>query len=115
MGYKYQFVTLAGFHSVNTHMFELARAYREAGMTAYSALQEREFELEAEHGYRAVKHQSFVGAGYFDDLTQVISGGRCSTTAMDGSTEEEQFLEDTPDFVEVEDGARVTPGPKLVD
>jgi isocitrate lyase len=115
MGYKYQFVTLAGFHSVNTHMFELARGYREFGMTAYAALQEREFELEADHGYRAVKHQSFVGAGYFDDLTQVVTGGRSSTTAMDGSTEAEQFLEETPDFVDVEGADPVTRGPRLVD
>jgi isocitrate lyase len=116
MGYKYQFVTLAGFHSVNTGMFELAHAYRDQGMWAYSKLQEREFELEAEHGYRAVKHQSFVGAGYFDDITQVINGGRVSTTAMSGSTEEEQFDEKTPDFVEAEKHHKdVTPPPKLVD
>ena len=116
MGYKYQFVTLAGFHSVNTGMFELAHAYRSQGMRAYSKLQEREFELESEHGYRAVKHQSFVGAGYFDDVTQVINGGRVSTTAMAGSTEEEQFDEKTPDFAEVEEHHKdVTPPPKLVD
>jgi isocitrate lyase len=116
MGYKYQFVTLAGFHSVNTGMFELAHAYRDQGMWAYSKLQEREFELESEHGYRAVKHQSFVGASYFDDITQVINGGRVSTTAMSGSTEEEQFDEKTPDFAEVEKHHKdVTPPPKLVD
>jgi isocitrate lyase len=114
MGYKYQFVTLAGFHSINTGMFELARGYRKHGMTAYALLQNREFELEQEHGYRAVKHQSFVGAGYFDDVTQVITGGRASTTAMSGSTEEEQFQEKTPDFVEVEKHGKVTPPPKLV-
>jgi isocitrate lyase len=102
MGYKYQFVTLAGFHSLNTGMFELARAYRDHEMAAYSKLQQREFELEADLGYRAVKHQSFVGAGYFDEITQVITGGRSSTTALTGSTEEEQFTERTPDFVEVE-------------
>jgi isocitrate lyase len=102
MGYKYQFVTLAGFHSVNTGMFELAHAYRDRGMAAYSKLQEREFELESDHGYRAVKHQSFVGAGYFDDVTTTISGGRSSTTAMAGSTEVEQFKEHTPDFEEAE-------------
>ncbi len=102
MGYKYQFVTLAGFHSVNAAMFELAQGYRETGMVAYAALQDREFELEEQSGYRAVKHQSFVGAGYFDDLTQVITGGRSSTTAMAGSTEQEQFEEGAPDVAEVE-------------
>jgi len=102
MGYKYQFVTLAGFHSLNTGMFELARAYRDDEMAAYSKLQQKEFDLEAEAGYRAVKHQSFVGAGYFDQITQVVTGGQSSTTALSGSTEEEQFTERTPDFVEVE-------------
>lgn len=116
MGYKYQFVTLAGFHSVNAGMFELAHAYRDQGMKAYSKLQDREFDLESEHGYRAVKHQSFVGAGYFDDVTQVINSGRASTTAMSGSTEEEQFDEHTPDFAEAESHhTDVTPPPKLVD
>ncbi|MCL4814390.1 MAG: isocitrate lyase, partial [Vicinamibacteraceae bacterium] len=81
MGYKYQFVTLAGWHAVNLTMFELAHAYREEGMLAYSRLQDREFELERDHGYRAVKHQSFVGAGYFDDVTQVIMGANTSITA----------------------------------
>ncbi len=93
-GYKFQFVTLAGFHSVNTGMFELAHAYKSKGMTAYSALQEQEFTLEHDHGYRAVKHQSFVGAGYFDQITQIITGGKSATTAMHGSTEEEQFTDD---------------------
>jgi isocitrate lyase len=102
MGYKYQFVTLAGWHAVNLTMFELAREYRDEGMLAYSRLQDREFEMEREHGYRAVKHQSFVGAGYFDDVTQVIMGANTSITAMKGSTEEEQFTEATPDFTEVE-------------
>jgi isocitrate lyase len=115
MGYTFQFVTLAGFHSLNTGMFELAHAYRDDGMLAYSRLQEREFELEQEHGYRAVKHQSFVGAGYFDDLTQLITGGTSATTAMKGSTEEEQFREETPDFVDAESHHdKVTPSPKLV-
>ena len=91
MGYKFQFVTLAGFHSLNTGMFELAHAYRDEGMAAYSLLQEREFALEGTHGYRAVKHQSFVGAGYFDDVNRTIMGDATSTTAMDGSTEAEQF------------------------
>jgi len=97
MGYKFQFVTLAGFHSLNTGMFELANAYRDDGMMAYAKLQAYEFELEALHGYRAVKHQSFVGAGYFDRVTEIITGGRSATTAMRGSTEEEQFTEPTPD------------------
>jgi isocitrate lyase len=102
MGYKYQFITLAGFHSLNTVMFELAHAYRDQGMTAYAALQQREFDLEAEHGYRAVKHQSFVGAGYFDQLNQAITAGQTATGALAGSTEEEQFQEKTPDFVDAE-------------
>lgn len=92
MGYKFQFITLAGFHSVNFAMFELARAYKESGMTAYSKLQEQEFAAELE-GYRATKHQSFVGTGYFDAVTQVITGGFSSVTALKGSTEEEQFDE----------------------
>jgi len=102
MGYKYQFVTLAGFHSLNTVMFELAHAYRDDGMTAYSALQQREFELEKDHGFRAVKHQSFVGAGYFDAVNQAVMAGQSSTTAMEGSTETEQFTEKTPDFRDAE-------------
>lgn len=91
MGYKFQFVTLAGFHSLNISMFELANGYRDHGMAAYSALQQREFECEATTGYRATKHQAFVGTGYFDEVAQVISGGNASTTALEGSTEEEQF------------------------
>jgi isocitrate lyase len=91
MGYKFQFVTLAGFHALNLSMFELARAYRESGMTAYSRLQERELENERLAGYRAVKHQSFVGTGYFDQVAQTITQGVSSTTALSGSTEEEQF------------------------
>jgi isocitrate lyase len=91
MGYKYQFVTLAGFHANNLIMFELARAYKETGMTAYSRLQEREFENERLAGYKAVKHQRFVGAGYFDQVAQVISSGHASTVALEGSTEQEQF------------------------
>jgi isocitrate lyase len=91
MGYKFQFVTLAGFHALNLSMFELARAYRESGMTAYSRLQEREFENERLAGYRAVKHQSFVGTGYFDQVAQAITSGAASTAALAGSTEEEQF------------------------
>ena len=91
MGYKFQFVTLAGFHSLNLGMFELARAYQETGMTAYSRLQEREFENERLAGYKAVKHQRFVGTGYFDQLAQVIASGQTSTCALEGSTEQEQF------------------------
>ncbi len=91
MGYKFQFVTLAGFHALNLSMFELARAYQESGMTAYSRLQEREFENERLAGYRAVKHQSFVGTGYFDHVAQAITHGAGSTGALAGSTEEEQF------------------------
>jgi isocitrate lyase len=94
MGYKFQFVTLAGFHALNLSMFRLARGYAERGMAAYSELQEEEFRAE-EEGYAAVKHQSFVGAGYFDDVAQVLSGGLSSTLAMDGSTEEEQFAKKT--------------------
>jgi isocitrate lyase len=93
MGYKFQFVTLAGFHALNLSMFELARGYRDSGMTAYSRLQEKEFAREAEYGYEAVKHQRFVGTGYFDALTQVIAGGLASTTALEGSTEQAQFAE----------------------
>ncbi|GAC1445940.1 MAG: isocitrate lyase [Pyrinomonadaceae bacterium] len=91
MNYKFQFITLAGFHALNLSMFELARGYAESGMTAYAQLQEREFEHERENGYRAVKHQTFVGTGYFDALAQTIAGGVASTTALSGSTEEEQF------------------------
>jgi isocitrate/methylisocitrate lyase len=91
MGYKFQFITLAGFHSLNLSMFDLARGYKESGMTAYSKLQENEFSLERESGYEAVKHQRFVGTGYFDFVTQVIAGGTSSTTALAGSTEAEQF------------------------
>ncbi len=92
MGYKFQFVTLAGFHAVNLSMFRLAKAYAQSGMPAYTELQEEEFRAE-EDGYAAVKHQSFVGAGYFDDVAQVLSGGLTSTLAMDGSTEADQFRE----------------------
>jgi isocitrate/methylisocitrate lyase len=90
LGYKFQFVTLAGFHALNAAMFELARGYAEEGMTAYVRLQERELELE-QHGYTATRHQREVGAGYFDQVAQVISGGESSTLALRGSTEEAQF------------------------
>ena len=92
MGYKFQFITLAGFHALNLSMFELARGYKESGMTAYSRLQEKEFSREKHYGYAAAKHQRFVGTGYFDEVTQVIAGGSSSTTALKGSTEEEQFM-----------------------
>jgi isocitrate lyase len=90
LGYKFQFITLAGFHSLNAAMFELARGYVEEGMPAYVRVQEHEFELE-EHGYMATRHQREVGAGYFDAVAQLISGGRSSTLALTGSTEEAQF------------------------
>jgi len=91
MGYKFQFITLAGFHSLNYGMFELARNYRERGMAAYSELQQAEFAAE-KHGYTATKHQREVGAGYFDEVAQVVAGGTASTTALTGSTEDEQFV-----------------------
>ena len=90
MGYKFQFVTLAGFHALNYSMFKLAHSYRERGMTAYAELQEAEFAAEPE-GYTATKHQHEVGAGYFDQVAKVIAGGECSTAALAGSTEEDQF------------------------
>ncbi|USY57081.1 isocitrate lyase [Bacillus sp. 1780r2a1] len=90
MGYKFQFVTLAGFHALNHSMFELARGYKDRGMAAYSELQEREFSSEI-NGYTATRHQREVGTGYFDEVAQVVSGGTSSTTALKGSTEEEQF------------------------
>jgi isocitrate lyase len=96
MGYKFQFVTLAGFHALNLSAFRLARGYSQTGMAAYTELQEEEFRAEAE-GYAAVKHQSFVGAGYFDEIAQVLSGGMTTTLAMDGSTEEEQFAPRAPE------------------
>ena len=90
MGYKFQFVTLAGFHSLNFGMFELARGYKARGMAAYSELQQAEFSAE-QHGYTATRHQREVGTGYFDEVSLVISGGQSSTTALAGSTEAEQF------------------------
>ncbi|MGH9521431.1 MAG: isocitrate lyase [Terriglobales bacterium] len=91
MGYKFQFITLAGFHSLNLSMFELARGYRESGMSAYVGVQEKEFALESAQGYAAVKHQRFVGTGYFDQVANTIAGGIASTAALHGSTEEAQF------------------------
>jgi isocitrate lyase len=90
MGYKFQFVTLAGFHSLNYSMYELARGYRDRGMSAYSELQQAEFSAEA-NGYTATKHQREVGTGYFDHLTEVISGGKSATLALHESTEAHQF------------------------
>lgn len=90
MGYKFQFVTLAGFHALNHSMFELARRYKDEGMAAYSKLQQDEFASE-KYGYSATRHQREVGTGYFDEVAQVIFGGTSSTTALKGSTEAEQF------------------------
>ena len=89
-GYKFQFITLAGFHALNTSMFELAMNYKGGNMSAYVELQQKEFELEKD-GFTSVKHQREVGAGYFDTISTIISGGDASTLALEGSTEEEQF------------------------
>lgn len=89
-GYKFQFITLAGFHALNTSMFELAKNYKENGMWGYSQLQQKEFALQ-EHGFKAVKHQAFVGTGYFDAVQNTVQQGQSSTVALKGSTEEEQF------------------------
>ena len=91
MGYKFQFVTLAGFHALNTSMFELATGYSTRGMGAYSELQKREFELQETKGFKAVKHQSFVGTSYFDTVQNTVAGGESSTAALKESTEVEQF------------------------
>lgn len=90
MGYKFQFITLAGFHALNTSMFELAKNYKMKGMAGYSELQEKEFSLQSE-GFKAVKHQAFVGTGYFDAVQNIITDGQASTIALKGSTEEAQF------------------------
>ncbi len=95
MGYKFQFITLAGFHSLNAGMFELAQGYRDHGMTAYVELQEREFEMEAS-GYTATRHQREVGAGFFDRISTAVTAGTSSTLALKGSTEEAQFDEAVP-------------------
>jgi isocitrate lyase len=92
MGYKFQFITLAGFHALNFSMFELARNYKRDGMSAYCRLQEKEFLREQHDGYEGVKHQRFVGTGYFDSIQQVITSGTASTVALRGSTEQAQFL-----------------------
>ena len=93
MGYKFQFITLAGFHALNHSMFELAKGYKARGMAAYSELQQAEFGSE-DAGYTATRHQREVGTGYFDEIAQVVSEGKSSTTALHGSTEEEQFAGD---------------------
>jgi len=98
MGYRFQFITLAGFHALNHTMFELAREYKLTGMTAYSQLQEAEFDSERTDHYGAVKHQRFVGTGYFDDVQNVITNGTASTTALAGSTEMKQFYDMPPIF-----------------
>jgi isocitrate lyase len=97
MGYKFQFVTLAGFHALNTSMFQLAHDYHDHGMAAYSQLQQHEFELEHVHGYKAIKHQAFVGAGYFDEVLMTITERQATTAALKGSTEEAQFEEPSYD------------------
>ena len=93
MGYKFQFITLAGFHALNYSMFELAHGYARTGMSAFVELQQKEFAA-AEKGFTAVKHQREVGTSYFDEITQVVAGGAASTTALHGSTEDEQFFEE---------------------
>src|SRR4051812_15711665 len=93
MGYKFQFITLAGFHALNYSMFELAHGYARDNMTAFVELQQKEFAA-AEKGFTAVKHQREVGTGYFDEVTQVVTGGKASTTALHGSTEDEQFFDE---------------------
>jgi isocitrate lyase len=92
MGYRFQFITLAGFHALNASMFDLARGYRTEGMSAYVKLQEGEFAMEKD-GYTATRHQREVGAGYFDQVSQVVSGGMSSTLALEGSTEKDQFYD----------------------
>jgi isocitrate lyase len=91
MGYKFQFITLAGFHTLNASMYELAHGYTSDGMSAFVRFQEREFEMERTAGFQAIKHQRFVGAGYFDQVQMTVTGGDVSTSALRGSTEEEQF------------------------
>src|SRR5256885_2575132 len=93
MGYKFHFITLAGFHSLNYSMFELAHGYARENMTAFVELQQKEFAA-AEKGFTAVKHQREVGTGYFDAITQVVTAGKASTTALHGSTEDEQFFDE---------------------
>src|SRR5947208_1144250 len=104
MGYKFQFVTLAGFHALNFSMFELARHYVDEGMAAYACLQEKEFHSADTAGYSAVHHQRFVGTGYFDEIAQTIANGQSSTVALAGSTEVEQFYAE--EQIESGDGLR---------
>ena len=115
MGYKFQFITLAGFHSLNLSMFDLARGYRESGMSAYVGLQEKEFALEKAHGYGAVKHQRFVGTGYFDQVANTIAGGVASTAALRGSTEEAQFEAGKVKQFPIERAPRTMPGEMAAD
>jgi isocitrate lyase len=96
MGYKFQFITLAGFHTLNASMFDLAHGYARGGMTAFVNVQDREFQMEKEMGFKAIKHQRFVGAGYFDQVQTTVTGGEVSTAALKGSTEESQFHEHQP-------------------
>ncbi len=112
LGYRFQFVTLAGFHALNHSMYELAKDYAHCGMTAYSKLQQREFESAENSGYSAVKHQRFVGTGYFDAVATAISNGQTSTCALPGSTEVEQFNLDHEDYNDDEATER-TPMPHL--
>ncbi|MFI5180481.1 MAG: isocitrate lyase [Thermoanaerobaculia bacterium] len=91
LGYRFQFITLAGFHSLNASMYELAHGFKTSGMPAFVKLQEQEFELERSAGFQAIRHQRFVGAGYFDLVQSTVTGGDVSTSALKGSTEEEQF------------------------
>src|SRR6266404_524155 len=109
LSYKFQFVTLSAFHALNHSMFELARAYKDKGMAAYAELQNREFASEKD-GYAAVRHQEFVGVGYFDDITQSATGGQSSVTAMEGSTEQ-QDVEEPPPPPRVVAGKRKTSAP----
>ena len=90
LGYRFQFITLAGFHALNTSMFELSQSYKQSGMAGFSKLQQREFALQ-EHGFKAVKHQTFVGTGYFDCVQSTVQQGTASTMAMKDSTETAQF------------------------
>lgn len=106
LGYKFQFVTLAGFHALNHSMFELARGYKESGMTAYCRLQDEELKSQDAHGYEALKHQQFVGTGYFDTIQQVVTNGTASTMALGGSTEVAQFAAREPAVVREPRAAR---------
>jgi len=115
MGYRFQFITLAGFHALNLAMFELARGYKESGMSAYSRLQDKEFSREAEYGYQAVKHQRFVGTGYFDAVQQVITGGAASTLALEHSTEAAQFTEGRTKELQIHSGPTAACRPILGD